>query len=100
MAISTSGDYERFFEENGKRYHHILDPRTGIPPARCAVHYPCFDGDAQRWPVQDRVRPGPERAMAIYARLKDVAAVLVTPDGGVVFRGLLFPGSGLAITQN
>jgi thiamine biosynthesis lipoprotein len=44
-AIVTSGDYERFFELGGVRYHHIIDLRTG-QPARGAVSATIFSREA------------------------------------------------------
>ena len=50
MAISTSGNYENYFVVDGKRYGHILDPRTGLPVERtgsCSViAQTCMESDA------------------------------------------------------
>jgi thiamine biosynthesis lipoprotein len=85
-AISTSGDYERFFDEGGVRYHHIIDPHTGHSASKVrsatviAATATRTDGLSKTAFVL-----GPARAMAIYDRLGDVDAVIVAPDGAVLY---------------
>src|SRR6201999_1890608 len=94
-AISTSGDYERYFEENGVRYHHIIDPRTGRSASKvrsATVIAPTAtrtDGLSKTAFVL-----GPEQAIKIYERLPDVDAVLVTPAGKVLYTKGLQPPEG------
>jgi len=92
-AFSTSGDYERYFDENGVRYHHIIDPHTGHSASKvrsATVIAPTAtrtDGLSKTAFVL-----GPDEAMKIYNQLDDVDAVLVTPDGRILYSKGLQPG--------
>ena len=85
-AISTSGDYERFFEENGTRYHHIIDPHTGHSASKVrsatviGPYATRTDGLSKTAFVL-----GPEKAMEIYNRLEDIDAIIVKLDGTVIY---------------
>jgi thiamine biosynthesis lipoprotein len=94
-AISTSGDYERYFDEDGVRYHHIIDPHTGHPASRvrsATIIGPTAtqtDGLSKTAFVL-----GPEKALEIIERMPDFDAVFVAPDGRMLYsRGLRPPAS-------
>jgi FAD:protein FMN transferase len=91
-AISTSGDYERYFDEDGVRYHHIIDPHTGhsankvrsatiIGPTATQT-----DGLSKTAFVL-----GPEKTLEIINRMPDFDAVFVTPSGRMLYSNGLRP---------
>jgi thiamine biosynthesis lipoprotein len=92
-AFSTSGDYERFFDEGGVRYHHILDPRTGKSPHK--VRSVTIIGPyATRTDALTKsvFVMGVEEGLAFINGLPDIDAVAVTPDRKVWYsKGLENP---------
>lgn len=79
--ISTSGDYEKYFELDGKRYHHILDPATGYPVDNGlkSVTIICNNGLLSDAMSTACFVMGLEDGMR-YAKEKDVDAIFITND--------------------
>ena len=87
-AIATSGDYQQYFEWEGARYHHLLDPRTGYPARACASATvwagTALDADILSTAV---FVLGPERGLALVAELEGVEAlVFYERDGQLEYR--------------
>jgi thiamine biosynthesis lipoprotein len=84
VSISTSGDYERYFIQDGVRYHHILDPRTGRPsrgPRSVTVVSPDATlADALSTAIMIL---GTERGLKLAEQSTDVDVVIVDGSGGV-----------------
>ena len=84
-TFSTSGDYERFFMKDGRRYHHILDPAIRRAGAGCrsvtivAPNATLADGLST-----GVFMLGPEEGMALVKRLPGVEAVIVTSTNEVL----------------
>lgn len=91
-AISTSGDYERYFDEGGVRYHHIVDPDTG----RSASGVRSVTVIGAEATLTDGLSTGlfvmgPERGLALINSRDDVDAVIVQSDGRVIYSKGLAP---------
>jgi len=110
IAVATSGDYERAVMVNGKRYHHILNPRTGMPAEglmSVTVWSPSAmwtDQSTTGMPTAGLISVtewspsatwadglataffvlGPEKGLALAERLKPVEAAFITEEGKIL----------------
>jgi thiamine biosynthesis lipoprotein len=85
-SVATSGDYEKFFEQDGKRYCHLIDPRSGYPVQDIASVTVLADTTMRADALSTAAFIlGPEKGFALLEQLPDVEGVIVvrrntTPD--------------------
>lgn len=94
-SISTSGDYERYFDEDGIRYHHIIQPTTGTPAT--GVHSATvFGPDAV---MTDALSTsvfvmGVDLGLRLIAGLPDYESIVIDADSRIYYSdGLRLPDS-------
>jgi thiamine biosynthesis lipoprotein len=94
IAVVTSGDYERYFEQGGRRYHHIIDPRSGFPAqgliSVTVVAPTCALADALSTAV---FVLGPEEGLELLEQFPDTEGLLIAEgeSGLVAWRSDGFP---------
>ena len=84
-SVSTSGDYQQFFMKRGRRYHHLLNPKSGFP-ARAFMSVTVVTRRTSAF--ADALSTGlsvlrPDKARALVERLPGVEAILVDVEGKV-----------------
>ena len=84
MGVATAGDYERYFEADGVRYHHIIDPRTGYP-ARGTMSVSVIGPDPAWADALDTALfvMGPSRALE-FARRRGGLDIIVVDAAGKI----------------
>lgn len=97
LAVATSGNYRRFFDADGQRFAHTLDPRTGRPVDNrlvsvTVIHSSCMAADAMATALTVL---GPDAGLAFASRRGVAAHFLSDSDGGFVER--ITPAFGLML---
>jgi thiamine biosynthesis lipoprotein len=86
-SVVTSGIYERYFEVDGKIYHHILDPKTGYPLDNeilsvTVVSDNSIDGDIYTTLLYGM---GVKKALSYLTTIPHIEAIFVTKMGQIIF---------------
>ncbi len=88
-AIATSGDYEKFFIHQDKRYHHLLNPKTGFPAEGCqsvtVLGKEAMTADAMATAI---FVLGPQEGYVLCQTMEEVECLIVDREG----RPLITPG--------
>ena len=87
-AIATSGDYEQYFDWEGERYHHLLDPKTGYP-ARASISATVWAATALDADILATAVfvLGPDQGLALVEGLPDVEGfIFFERDGQLMHR--------------
>ena len=94
-SISTSGDYERYFDADGVRFHHVIDPSTGRSPASVhSVTILAEDGLTTEALSKSVFVLGVEKGMRLIEAQRGVDAVVVDANGALHYSsGLLAPAA-------
>ncbi|MBN2426988.1 MAG: FAD:protein FMN transferase [Deltaproteobacteria bacterium] len=82
VAVVTSGDYERFFEKDGVRYHHLFDPRTGYPSqASRSVTVLAENATLADALATAAFVLGPEKGLDLLKKFPSAAGLIIGADG-------------------
>jgi thiamine biosynthesis lipoprotein len=98
VSISTSGDYERYFEEDGVRFHHLIDPHTGASPSGVrSVTILAPDGLTSEALSKAVFVLGAERGFELIESLPAVDAIVVDAAGVLRFSPGLLHGASACL---
>ena len=84
ICVATSGDYERYFVKDGKRYHHLLNPFTGFPARECRsvtiLAEDALSADALATAV---FVMGPRKGLHLIEAMEGVEGLIISGEGEI-----------------
>ncbi|MFQ6079649.1 MAG: FAD:protein FMN transferase [Thermodesulfobacteriota bacterium] len=85
ISVATSGDYERYFVREGKRYHHLLNPFTGFPARQCrSVTILAEDALSADGLATAVFVIGPRKGLHLIEAMEGVEGLIVSSAGEII----------------